>query len=84
MTKEIQETTLNISVKTLITVGTVLFLMVGEYLVLQEDISEAKKKPVPEITKLEFDFNNDKINKLIELNTIEINNLKEEIKILKK
>ena len=84
MAKEIVDTNFSINLRTLIAIGSVIFLMLGEYIVLHEEISKAKDMPEPEITKLEFDYNNDRINKAIDLNTIEINNLKEEIKLLEK
>ncbi len=84
MAKEIVDTNFSINLRTLIAISSVLFLMVGEYIILHDEISEAKDMPEPEITKLEFNYNNDKINKSIELNTIEINNLKEKIKLLEK
>jgi hypothetical protein len=79
MKKEIQDATVNLSVKTIATVGTVLFLMVGEYIVLTQEIEEAKLQPEPEITKLEFEFGIEKLQKSIEINLKEIEELKEEI-----
>tara|TARA_R100001443_G_scaffold92779_1_gene99436 strand:- start:46 stop:321 length:276 start_codon:yes stop_codon:yes gene_type:complete len=79
MKKEIQDATVNLSVKTIATVGTVLFLMVGEYIVLTQEIEEAKLQPKPEITKLEFEFGIEKLQKSIEINLKEIEELKQEI-----
>jgi len=59
--KEIQDQTFVISVKTFFAVGAALILLVGEYIVLQGDIEEAKRLPVAkqvEITRLEIDMNN--------------------------
>jgi|TARA_R110002110_G_scaffold98594_14_gene252311 glutamate mutase epsilon subunit len=58
--KEIQDQTFVISVKTFFAVGAAVVLLVGEYIVLQGDIEEAKRLPVAkqvEITRLEVDLN---------------------------
>ena len=58
--KEIQDQTFVISVKTFFAVGAGLILLVGEYIVLQSDIEEAKRLPIPEqieVTRLEVDLN---------------------------
>ena len=49
-----------ISVKTFFAVGAAVVLLVGEYIVLQGDIEEAKRLPIPEqieVTRLEVDLN---------------------------
>ena len=59
--KEIQDQTFVISVKTFFAVGAGLILLVGEYIVLQGDIEEAKRLPVSEqveITRLEIEMIN--------------------------
>jgi glutamate mutase epsilon subunit len=59
--KEIQDQTFVISVKSFFAVGAAVVLLVGEYIVLQSDIEEAKRLPVPEqveITRLEIDMSN--------------------------
>jgi glutamate mutase epsilon subunit len=59
--KEIQDQTFVISVKTFFAVGAAVVLLVGEYIVLQSDIEEAKRLPIPEhveITRLEIDMSN--------------------------
>ena len=60
--KEIQDQTFVISVKTFFAVGAAVVLLVGEYIVLQGDIEEAKRLPVAkqvEITRLEIELNNE-------------------------
>ena len=79
MAKEIVDTNFSINLRTLIAIGSVVILMVGEYVVLQEDISEARKMPEPEITKLEFEYGIEKLQKSIELNLKEIEELKDEV-----
>ena len=59
--KEIQDQTFVISVKTFFAVGAAMVLLVGEYIVLQGDIDEAKRLPVaimPEVGRLEIDMTN--------------------------
>ena len=77
MSKEIQDTTFSISLKTLFTICAFLFLLIGEYIVLQNDINEAKNLPKTEVSKMEFDFSNEKLQD-------QINALKKELESLKK
>ena len=79
MAKEIVDTNFSINLRTLIAIGSVVILMVGEYIVLQEDINEAREMPEPEITKLEFEYGIEKLQKSIELNLKEIEELKDEV-----
>tara|TARA_R110001599_G_scaffold256246_2_gene456423 strand:- start:9353 stop:9628 length:276 start_codon:yes stop_codon:yes gene_type:complete len=79
MEKEIVDTNFSINLRTLIAIGSVVILMVGEYIVLQEDINEAREMPEPEITKLEFEYGIEKLQKSIELNLKEIEELKDEV-----
>ncbi len=54
-----EEQTFNISLKNILTIGGFIFLLVGEWVVLQKDIEEAKKLPIPiqpEVTRVEFDM----------------------------
>ena len=86
---EIQDQTFVISVKTFFAVGAGLILLVGEYIVLQGDIEEAKRLPVAEqveITRLEIEMNNklilqhfDDLEKDIEKINKEIDELKQKI-----
>ncbi len=77
MSKEIQDTTFSISLKTLFTICAFLFLLLGEYIVLQNDINEAKSLPKTEVSKIEFDFTNEKLQ-------YQIDALKKELESLKK
>lgn len=76
MAKEITDTNFSVSLKTLGAVGTVLFLMIGEYIVLQEAISEAKRLPDPPITRIEYDLHEKSVLRELEL-------IKDEIRFLK-
>jgi glutamate mutase epsilon subunit len=87
--KEIQDQTFVISVKTFFAVGAGLILLVGEYIVLQSDIQEAKRLPEVEdveISRLEIEMNNklilqhfDDIEKDIEQINKQIDELKQKI-----
>ena len=87
--KEIQDQTFVISVKTFFAVGAAMVLLVGEYIVLQGDIEEAKRLPEienVEISRLEVDMNNrlmhqhfEDIEKDIEQITKQIDELKQKI-----
>ena len=86
---EIQDQTFVISVKTFFAVGAGLILLVGEYIVLQGDIEEAKRLPEVEdveITRLEVEMNNklilqhfEDVEEDIEQITKQIDELKEKI-----
>tara|TARA_R100001440_G_scaffold75264_2_gene102027 strand:- start:410 stop:643 length:234 start_codon:yes stop_codon:yes gene_type:complete len=77
MSKEIQDTTFSITLKTLFTICAFLFLLLGEYIVLQNEINEAKSLPKNEVTRIEFDFSNEKLQ-------YQIDNIKKDIESLKK
>ena len=59
MSKDIQDQTFVISVRNFIAIGAASLLLVGEYLVLQNDINEAKSLPKVEITRLEVELKNE-------------------------
>ena len=85
--KPISEQIVNISVKNLIAIGGIIFLLVGEYIVLQKDIQEAKELPVPiqpEVTRVEFDMQRDLILQTIMTTNKDIADIKEELKDIKK
>tara|TARA_R110002020_G_scaffold251080_1_gene465065 strand:- start:105 stop:338 length:234 start_codon:yes stop_codon:yes gene_type:complete len=77
VSKEIQDTTFSITLKTLFTICAFLFLLLGEYIVLQNDINEAKSLPKTEVSKIEFDYSNEKLQYQIDV-------LKKELELLKK
>jgi len=59
VSKEIQDQTFVISVRNFIAIGAASLLLVGEYLVLQNEINEAKSLPKIEITRLEVELKNE-------------------------
>ena len=69
MAKEINEdTTLQLSIKTLAGIAVLIFTLVGMWFTLQSDISEAKELPLPpdpEITRMEYDMKDQLIRQTI-------------------
>ena len=82
-----EDQTFNISLKNIITIGGIIALLVGEYVVLQKDIEEAKKLPIPiqpEVTRVEFEMQNDLILQTIATTKQDLLEIKEDIKDIKK
>ena len=69
MAKELNEdTTLNLSIKTLAGIAVLIFTLVGMWFTLQGDIADAKELPLPldpEITRMEFDMKDQLIRQTI-------------------
>lgn len=75
MSKDLES--LNISVKSILSFGAILFLLIGEYVVLHKEIEEAKNLPLPTVTSEAYKYD----KKYIEQ---EIAELKEEVEKLSK
>tara|TARA_R110002110_G_scaffold220428_1_gene434308 strand:+ start:690 stop:971 length:282 start_codon:yes stop_codon:yes gene_type:complete len=66
MSKELNEdTSLNISIKSLIGIGVALSTLIGMWFALQADIQEAKELPEPEISRTEYDLKDQLIRETI-------------------
>ena len=66
MAKEINEdTTLQLSIKTLAGIAALIFTLVSMWFMLQADIAEAKELPKPEVSKMEFDMKDENIRNTI-------------------
>ena len=66
MSKELNEdTSLNISIKTLIAIGAGMASLIGMWFALQADIEEAKLLPEPEISRTEYDLKDQLIRETI-------------------
>ena len=69
MAKELsEETSFNISLKTLAGIGVLMAATISGWFVLQADIAEAKKLPLPadpEITRMEYDMKDQLIRQTI-------------------
>ena len=69
MAKELNEdTTLQLSIKTLAGIAVLIFTLVGMWFTLQNDIADAKELPLPpdpEITRMEYDMKDQLIRQTI-------------------
>ena len=87
MAKELSEdTSLNISVKTLVGIGFSIMTLVGMWFTLQADIAEAKELPLPldpEITRMEFDMKDQLIRQTIMSTQDDVTEIKDDIKMIK-
>ena len=73
MTNEVEK--LNISLKSVLSFSAILFLLIGEYIVLHQEIEEAKRLPIAKVSKVEVDY----IKKDIETLQKQIELIKKEI-----
>ncbi len=83
MAKELNEnTTFNLSVKTLGGIAALIFTLVSMWFVLQADIAEAKELPVPpspEVTRMEFDMKDQLIRQTIMTTQKDVEELKDDM-----
>ena len=78
-----EETSFNISIKTLAGIAALIFTIVGMWFALQADIQEAKELPVPppaEITRMEFDMKDQLIRQTILSTQEDVSEIKEDLK----
>ena len=84
MAKELNEDTVfNVSIKTLIGIGSAITTVVGMWFALQADIAEAKELPEPppaEVTRMEFDMKDQMIRQTIMTTQEDVTEIKEDIK----
>ncbi|QDP66738.1 MAG: hypothetical protein GOVbin5978_14 [Prokaryotic dsDNA virus sp.] len=78
MKEEIQNTTFNISLKTLFTIIAFSFVAIGEYIVLQKEIEEAKELPENQVSRIEFEYSKEKLQNQIDILKEEIRDLKDD------
>jgi len=87
MAKELSEdTSLNISIKTLIGIGFGIVTLVGMWFTLQADIAEAKELPLPqdpEVTRMEFDMKDQLIRQTIMSTQDDVTEIKDDIRMIK-
>lgn len=83
MAKELNEdTTLQLSIKTLAGIAVLIFTLVGMWFTLQSDISEAKelpKPPDPEITRMEYDMKDQLIRQTIMSTQEDVKEIKDQM-----
>ena len=87
MSKELNEdTTLNVSIKTLAGIAVLIFTLVGMWFTLQNDIAEARQLPEPadpEITRMEFDMKDKLIRQTIMSTQEDVKEIKDDLKAIK-
>ena len=83
MAKELsEETSFNISLKTLAGIAVLIFTLVGMWFTLQGDIAEAKKLPLPpdpEITRMEYDMKDQLIRQTIMSTQEDVKEIKDQM-----
>ena len=83
MAKELsEESGFNISIKSLAGIGFVMATVIGMWFTLQADIAEAKDLPTPppsEVTRIEFDMNDQLIRQTILTTQKDVEELKEDM-----
>ena len=83
MAKELNEdTSFNVSIKTLAGIAVGIATVVGMWFALQADIQEAKELPVPpppDVTRMEFDMKDKNIRLTIENTADDVEELKEDL-----
>ena len=84
MAKELNEnTSFNVSIKTLIGIGFAMATIIGMWFALQADIEEAKELPVPpppDVTRMEYDMKDQLIRQTIMTTQDDVKEVKEDIK----
>ena len=83
MAKELSEdTSFNVSIKTLIAIGFAIVTLVGMWFTLQADITEAKELPLPpdpEITRMEYDMKDQLIRQTIMSTQEDVKEIKDQM-----
>ena len=86
MAKELnEETSFNVSIKTLIGIGFGIATVVGMWFALQADIEEAKQlpePPAPVITRMEFDMKDQLVRQTIMTTQEDVKEIKEQLEKL--
>ena len=74
-----EESKFNISIKTLISIGVGLSVVIGMYFTLQADIAEAKELPIPEVSRTEYDLKDQLVRETIMNTQSDVEEIKEDI-----
>ena len=86
MPKELNENTgFQVSIKTLIAIGTAMATVIGMWFMLQADIEEAKRLPEPQapvITRMEFDMKDQLVRQTIMTTQEDVKEIKEQLEKL--
>ena len=60
-----EDSSFQISIKTLAGIAALIFTLVGMWFTLQADIAEARELPTPEVSKMEFNMKDENIRNTI-------------------
>ena len=74
-----EESKFNVSIKTLISIGVGLSIVIGMYFTLQADIAEAKELPTPEVSRTEYDLKDQLVRETIMNTQSDVEEIKEDI-----
>ena len=74
-----EESKFNVSIKTLISIGVGLSVVIGMYFTLQADIAEAKELPTPEVSRTEYDLKDQLVRETIMNTQSDVEEIKEDI-----
>jgi hypothetical protein len=74
-----EESKFNVSIKTLISIGVGLSVVIGMYFTLQADIAEAKELPIPEVSRTEYDLKDQLVRETIMNTQSDVEEIKEDI-----
>ena len=81
MAKELNEdTNFKVSIKTLISIGVGLSMLIGMWFTLQAQIDEAKLLPEPEVSKMEFDMKDENIRLTIMTTQEDVKEIKDDMR----
>ena len=81
MAKELNEdTNFKVSIKTLISIGVGLSMLIGMWFMLQAQIDEAKLLPEPEVSKMEFDMKDENIRLTIMTTQEDVKEIKDDMR----
>ena len=81
MAKELNEdTNFKVSIKTLISIGVGLSMLIGMWFTLQAQINEAKLLPEPEVSKMEFDMKDENIRLTIMSTQEDVKEIKDDMR----
>ena len=74
-----EESKFNVIIKTLISIGVGLSVVIGMYFTLQADIAEAKELPIPEVSRTEYDLKDQLVRETIMNTQSDVEEIKEDI-----
>ena len=79
MTELSENSKFNVSIKTLITIGVGLSIVIGMWFTLKADINEAKELPIPEVSRTEYDLKDQLIRETIMNTQSDVEEIKEDL-----